>query len=594
MPETTDGRVAAAGIAAEPHDSAGLLARMHRHSTRALVPIALFIVALGFAVAFFSEAWGDPTTTWKGDLGDPEQFQLFLAWTPYALGHGLDPFVTHAVLYPGGANLMWNTAVFLPALLVSPVTVLFGPTVAYDVLMLLAPPVTAVAGYAAFRRYAGRAGAATGGLLFAICPFFVAHAAGHLHLMLLALVPAMLLVLDELVVRQRWRWQVTGVLLGVVAAAQLLTAEEVLALDVLVAAIGIVLLAVTHPRSILPRLRYALAASATALVVFAALAAYPLVVQFFGPDRVEHTIHATDWYVNDLLGVIAPAGQLVGWQWAHDVSRSWTGGPAEWNGYLGIPFLAVVLVMLAVRRRPAVWFCAAMAALTLVLSFGSRLHVDGRSSWLPLPWTVVAKAPLLHQVLPARFGLYVGLFAAALMAIAVDAVARSQRPVVSFAGGIAVGAVLVSWLPHGWSTTTVEQPAYFTTGGGVHRIPSGSVAVVLPLVAGPNTEHAELWQARAGFPFQMPEGYLIVPGPHQGPPTATSLAFAEHAAATGSLPAPLVGAVRDEWRRWDVRTVIVGPGRYDQRAVAAEVARIVGRPPRWTGGVAAFADLSWN
>ena len=67
------------------------------------------------------------------------------------------------------------------------------------------------------------------------------------------------------------------------------------------------------------------------------------------------------------------------------------------------------------------WFCAAMAALTLVLSFGSRLHVDGRSLWFPLPWAVLAKAPLLHQVLPARFGLYVDLFAAALMAVTMAA-----------------------------------------------------------------------------------------------------------------------------------------------------------------------------
>jgi hypothetical protein len=124
---------------------------------------------------------------------------------------------------------------------------------------------------------------------------------------------------------------------------------------------------------------------------------------------------------------------------------------------------------------------------------------------------------------------------------------------------------------------------------GVLRRRRGSARrrALLPLVTGPNSEHAELWQARAGFRFSMPEGYLIVPGPHQGPRTATYQAFGERS-PTGELPTWLATAVRAEWRGWHVRTVVVGPGRYDARAAAAEVAQVLGVPPRWEGGVAVF------
>jgi hypothetical protein len=337
------------------------------------------------------------------------------------------------------------------------------------------------------------------------------------------------------------------------------------------------------------RVRYAAAAAATGVVTLGVLSAYPLYVQFFGPYRVEHSIHATDYYVNDLVNVVAPAHQYVGGTLAESLTGAWTGGPAEWNGYLGLPLIAVLLALLAARRRAAVVrFAALMIVLTLVLSFGSRLHVDGAGVGPPLPWAALAKAPLLHQVLPARFGLYADLFAAMVLAVAADIAWRSRRLVVSVAGGLAVGAVVGSWLPSGWPTTTVRQPAFFQAGGGVREIPAGSLAVVLPLVTGPNSEHAELWQARAGFRFTMPEGYLIVPGPHMGPRTATFDAFGARE-TTGNLPDWQARAVRAEWRDWGVRTVVVGPGRYDPRLAAREVQQVLGSPPRWEGDVAVFA-----
>ena len=122
----------------------------------------------------------------------------------------------------------------------------------------------------------------------------------------------------------------------------------------------------------------------------------------------------------------------------------------------------------------------------------------------------------------------------------------------------------------------------------VDRVPAGSVAVVLPYVTGPASEHAELWQARAAFRFAMPEGYLIVPGPHHGPQTATLDAFGTPGVG---LDRDLADRVRAEWRQWGVRTVVVGPGRYDERAVAEQVAEVVGRPPVWEDGVAVFAGV---
>src|SRR5713226_4781395 len=42
---------------------------------------------------------------------DPEAFFWFLNWWPYAIGHGINPFVTHAVYAPGGLDVATTTSV---------------------------------------------------------------------------------------------------------------------------------------------------------------------------------------------------------------------------------------------------------------------------------------------------------------------------------------------------------------------------------------------------------------------------------------------------------------------------------------------------
>ena len=51
----------------------------------------------------------------------------FLAWTPFALGHGLNPFFTNYIDFPLGVNLASNTSVPLLGFLAAPVTLALGP-----------------------------------------------------------------------------------------------------------------------------------------------------------------------------------------------------------------------------------------------------------------------------------------------------------------------------------------------------------------------------------------------------------------------------------------------------------------------------------
>lgn len=466
--------------------------------------------------------WKGPGSTWRGNIGDPEQFMWFLSYVPHAIGRGLNPFLTDYALYPDGANLMWNTSILLPAVLVSPVTLTAGPVVAYNVLLVAAPIVTSATSFFALRRYvAHEAAAAVGALAFTFTPFFLQHATGHTHLALLGLFPIFVLLLDEILVRQRWNVWLTGAALGVVCVAQLLTSEEILAIWGLVGAAVLVALCALHPRRIRLHASYFARATVTAVVVFAPLAAYPLHVQMNGPRHAPGA-HQKNFFVSDLLGFITPVRKLVDFGTAQE--PPFTGNSSEWNTYLGFPFLLAILVAVVLAwRRTVVRVSAILLVVFAVLALGEELHVNGDLTGVRMPWHWVSKAPLIEDLLPGRLGLVTSTFAAVLLAVFVDEVLRRRQLWMRIAGAGVVALVAVSQLPQGMATSTVHTPAFFSDAE--EYVEGDSVVLVLPYVLGPAFENPMLWQAQGGMHYKMADGWLIVPGPNSGKPNVVSQAM---------------------------------------------------------------------
>jgi len=149
------------------------------------------------AVAAFSTAWRAPTGRWVGYGFDPALFIWSLRWLPFAITHGHDPLTSNYLNYPDGFNLMWNTSILFPALVLSPVTLLFGAVFSYNVLSALALALSGWCAYLAFRRYAGRGAAAVGGLLYGFSSFMFGQAFNHPHMTIALFPPLALLLLDE-------------------------------------------------------------------------------------------------------------------------------------------------------------------------------------------------------------------------------------------------------------------------------------------------------------------------------------------------------------------------------------------------------------
>lgn len=573
----------------------GLLGAAARAAGAAATRPAELVFAGSFAaaLALFRDAWRAPGTSWVGGCCDPEQSIWFLRWTPYALQHGLDPFVTTHLNTPQGVNLLWNAAVFVPALLLAPVTVTLGPVVAYNLLLTLAPATAAGCAFLALRRHTrGPAGPAVGGLLYGFSPYMLGQSLGHANLVVTAIPPLALLLLDHLLRDPAPPAARIGTGLGVLAALQLLTSEEVLATSAVSAGLLLGILALLRPGAIRSRLARFGSAAGNGGLSFAALASFPLMIQFAGSQRLEGRVQRPDIFVTDLVNLTVPtdveafsphaATQLIG---------RLTGLGLEQAGYLGLPLLLLLGVACGrLWHRIEVRAAALTGLAILVLSLGPHLHVGGETTEQWLPWSWVARVPLLDQVLPARLMLFVFLAAALVVAVLVDdAVASGWRRAAPLLAAVTVALLPLVPETH-FPASTAAVPTLFVRWDDA-GLPDGAVVLLAPYVANGGGADIMLWQAEAGMRFRMPQGYAFIPGPHGDPifgPRTTVIGDTMDAIENRGAAIRLGGDARREagaeLRTRGVSAVVVGPMRH--RALMLDfLADLLGRAPESLDGV---------
>lgn len=532
--------------------------------------------------------------------GDLAKYNWSVAWVVYALSHGQGLFVSHVANVPFGVNLLDDTSILGLGVVMSPVTALFGPFATVNLLLIAAFPLSASCGYLLARRYVGwRPAAFAAGLLYGYSPYMVSQGYSHLNLSFAPLPPLILLVLDEMVVRQRRSPVRLGLLLGALVAAQFFISTEILATTALFAAVAVITVCLFCRDQVRSHLRFALRSLAVAAVTSVALLAYPAYTAVLGPDHIHGAIGGFRIYVSALLGPVLPTSVLLFGTHHLKALGDQIGGNASENGsYLGVPLVVLLIAApLAVRKRTVV-VPAVLALVAFVLSLGVRLHVGlpslaSSTRLVILPAAVLYKIPLIGDSFPVRYSLYVALFASLVLAAALQALRR--RAGIGAAALLAVIALLP--LVPAWPAPAqghVGMPAYFTSGA-VKELPAGQTVLVYPMAA-PTNAAAMDWQAVSKMRFSMPGGYFVVPKQPSGSqfftPTLTArtlggLAAGRPVARTPAERSRLAG----ELRAWHVRSVLVQPVGADP---VGFFTWLIGRPPDATSaGLSRWYDVRW-
>lgn len=556
-------------------------------------PWRLFVLA-GTAYLILAVLWTLPVWLSSDRLiglpGDPVSYAWGAAWVPYALTHGLNPYFTHYLNAPAGANYMWPAPVLIYDLVAWPLTVLISPTFGYNVIIVLALVTTGLATLTLFLRLSDRLWLVLlASAMFTFGPYMASETiAGHPDLMAIAGVPLLALCLHELLIRQQWPARRLGLTVGMLEVGQMVTSEEVLATSILIFGIGVGLYVVAS-HGVPGRSKGYMASALKWAALFAPILVAYAVYQWFEPGAL-HGLNALpsmyaappiSFFVPGKLQLVSPGGATA------LINFVWNGGE-ELGSYIGIP-LALLLFWVAGRRpSPRVKWLLSMTVVCAVLSLGPYLTLRGGLR-LYGPEYLITLVPLLRDLLPIRLTVYLDLFLAALVLVVIGELEWSR-----LRRGLVLGVLVVAWLPAmPVPSLRVPVPRFFTAHLVDSIVTPGSTVLLLPYVATGGTDAAMLWQAYSGFAFRMPEGYWVKLsigqiGNHYGPSMGRFNASLYAVAQTGRIVTVTRGLEADALaylRRHQVRAVILGPSRHERRLRDYVESLLSGRQPTAVGGV---------
>jgi hypothetical protein len=571
-----------------------------------LLTAGLLYLAVGFVL--WVHAWSEGATTHTlCGCGDPALFLWFFQWPATALAHAHNPFFSTALFHPTGINLLANTSVTGLSLPLVPVTWIWGPVASLNVASTITPALTAFTAFVVIRRWVAWTPAAfVGGLLYGFSPFVLSSLEfAHLMTAALMLLPLILAVLDEILIRQRHGKLGSGVLLGVLLFGQFFLSSELLAITAVVVVVCLVALVivglVTNPGRLWARLPHAAGALGIGLGLGAVLLAWPVWFALEGPAHLPGLV----WPNVGVIGGYIPSSFVT------------TGYPSELNsflplsGYVGAPlassafigwgFLAVMVGGLAVFWRDRrLWFFSFTLAVCVAFSLGER-HGQWEPAW------VFARLPLLQNVIEQRFMAIGYLAAAVLLAVIME---RTYRAVPDWRG--ALGALAVS------GVALVPMAVLFS-----ERLPFTMQAVVLPrwysevaptlppgrvLLAYPapfsGIQSSMAWQAVLGMPFSMAGGGGPQGVEHRAGTAAPGFKVLADLGLGGLVPPPAgtpaqLAAVRHALSVWQVTTVVMAPDRAlptreigrDPVYAAAFMTAALGRLPTLEAGAWVWNDV---
>ena len=432
-------------------------------------------VLAGFLGAGVAATW--PLATYiTGRLPATRDVGIYvwdLWWVAHQIIHLHNPWSTTYMAAPVGLQLAYHTLVPLLGVVTLPITLAFGPSASYNLLLIVLPGLSAYAMYRAARLWLPtRTGAIAAGAFFGLSGMLAYQDWYHINI---AYGTAFLPVTLEAAVRLRRNPSIgRGVILGVVVACCLLVNQESAVMALVLAALVLVpWLAVSGTlEAALTRLK-AVAAAAAAFVVVGS----PQLVAMIQQARTGGTTSKATWlgyttWVANVKDLFAPSPRLANVPGLAGLGRIfyWQTRFENLNTFgVVLSVLAVFGLIVSWRRRSA-WLLALLWLGGIVLALGPVLKV-GRHTYVPLaqhwggvrvsalmPYAWLIRLPGLSIFREADRMALLALVGAALLAGAgVDWLARRRVwPV------IAVVAVLGA-LEAGWPGSPDGVPSMPTT-----------------------------------------------------------------------------------------------------------------------------------
>jgi hypothetical protein len=478
--------------------SAGQLAARAALRMRAPRPAVQGLLALAVYLAVYIVGYVGPLLSHLGvpmvaqTSPDPNFYVWSWQWWPYAISHGLNPLYSAQIGAPSGYDLAWTTPTAAVAVLLSPVTELFGPVVSFNLALVLAAPVSAWAAFMAARQLTGRFWAAlAAGAVYGFTWYEVGQSqVGHPNLCVITMLPLMAYL--ALLWRDgKLRPRSFVALLGVAMAVEFYIFDEAFfwmtVLWTALMLIGLVVAGPAHRPEVVRLAKLAGLAWAAAMVLASPYLVYALrhAPAKFSRAQAPHA-------VLDLRTLVAP-----------------------WPGLV----LLVIALALAVFAWASRLTRLLVTGLVLVLSLavGPDVVIDGHVRG-PVPWEALWRLPFAVSSEPVRFLIFANLLFAMIVAVWLGMPVRSRLLLAArwILGLIAAVGIIIATAPHisrgytvmaGHAAATSRLgpalPAFFTSGAYRRYLRHGETVVVVS----DRGNAGMLFQAYTNFYMRLSGGF---------------------------------------------------------------------------------------
>ena len=440
-----------------------------------------------------------------GKSSDPGYYIWCFVWWPYAVAHHLNPLVTRLIWAPDGFNVAWSTSIPLLSFAALPLTIWWGPVVAFNLINLVFPVLAAWSGFLLMRRMVVQyVPALLGGYLFGFSSFMAAsQSAGHIVFTAAApLVPAALSLalkrLDNECSAARF-----GALFALILLGQFLISIEFFATMILLGMLGLGIAFALWPERRRQFASLALGAAAALAAVTVLLSPYLYyMLRASGPGL--HPVWSGTAQA-DLLEFLIPTPVMLLGQLPvlRDIASHYSYSGYTWDSgaYAGLPVLVIAAVFLKSRwRRPSSKLVAVLIVTIVMAMLGRHLRIGGHRA-IKLPWLLIGKLPFVNSAVPARFALYFHLL---LAIIGATWLAESCR---SFAiKTLGVSLMIAALIPNparSFWVRPLELPEFFSSGAVHQQLQEHETIVTLPYGSGAPM----IWQAVNGMYFSMAEAW---------------------------------------------------------------------------------------
>ena len=496
----------------------GLFARVPGPAVQGLLAFAIYLV-------IFILAAGMPLVrhlnvpNLRQYWTDVQFYAWALGWWPWAVSHGVNPLFSSQIGAPHGYDLAWASTVPSVDLLMWPVTAAFGVVVAYNVVLLLIPPVSGWAAFVLARRLTGRFWASLlAGAVYGFCPYELLHTwQGQPNLTVIALFPLMAyLVL-------RW-WEGTlkatwfVIWLALAMALQFYTFNEAFAEMTAVWAGALVIGFAVAGRAAWRKV--ARLAGLTAIAYAGAIAAAAPYLIYSLRHYQGALTRQQPAYSLPLIRLIVPESQQM-FGVAPLVRYSNHLGRTGIENYVGIPLILILIGLAAFAWRSRVSRLLLIGfAFVIALAVGPDLVVTSVRHTYRLPWAGLWNLPIARSAEPSRFIVFAVLVLAIALALwlARPDGSRLLRGARWGLGLLAVAAIItdtptsyqaVNPLPPGYKPPATmhavnQLPAFITQGMYRRYLRPGEIVVILTR----RGNAGMLFQAASGFYFRIAGGYI--------------------------------------------------------------------------------------